>query len=158
MSNNYKFFKKNEVDTALHAGKIILGIPADELGDEYLEEMDRLLSTFEPFLQKDVHTLLKLLNLRFLNLLFNRTIQPFSRSNDIVQRIYIRKFMLSKISLLRTSFVTMKAVCGWSYYSLNKCWPEMEFPGETIGREHLTPTLLFGKEPWDGDAPWREVS
>jgi hypothetical protein len=24
----------------------------------------------------------------------------------------------------------------------------MNYPGHTIGREHQTPTLLYGKEPW----------
>ena len=46
--------------------------------------------------------------------------------------------------------MTLKAICGWSYYSIEENFKKEipDFPGKTIGREKETPTLLHGKENW----------
>ncbi len=143
------FLKQKEIPIIYASGETILGVPRAELGTEFVNEFEHVINSFESYLQKDVHTLFILLNSRILALFFVGTLTPFSRMPQYKRDKYLKKMMLSKIPLFRTAYSTIKALCGWSYYSLKKTWEELDFPGETIGREHLTPTLLKGKKPWE---------
>ena len=147
--DSLKFLKPKNIPLILSLGEIILGIPEDELGEEYVREVDRIILTFEDFLQFEVKKLLYLFNSTLTSLLISFSLKKYTKMSMENRERYIKKWMFSKIGLLRTGFVTLKGICAWSYYSLNKSWEEMSYPGETIGREHLTPTLLFGKEPYN---------
>ncbi len=146
--NSLKFLKPKNIPLLLSIGEIILGIPEDELGEDYIREADRIILTFEDFLQFEVKKLLYLFNSSLTSLFISFSFKKYTKMSKENRAKYCEKWMYSKIGLLRTGFVTIKAISAWAYYSSTKSWEEMDYPGETIGREHLTPTLLFGKEPY----------
>ncbi len=143
------FLKSKNFSLILKIGETILGIPEDELGEEFLREVDRIVLTFEDFLQFEIKKLLYLFNSSLTSLFISLSFKKYTGMNKENRAKYCEKWMNSKIGLLRTGFVTLKAVTAWAYYSSTRSWEEMDFPGETIGREHLTPTLLYGKEPYN---------
>lgn len=149
LNNSLTFLKSKNFPLVLKIGEAILGIPEDELGDEFVREVDRIILTFEDFLQFEVKKLLFLFNSTLTSFFIFFSFKKYTKMTIENRERYVKKWMNSRIGLLRTGYVTLKAICAWAYYSSTKSWDEMNFPGETIGREHLTPTLLFGKEPYN---------
>lgn len=143
LSNN-----QNTKDLVYAISETILGIPKNELGEEFLQEFDRFIGTLEGYLIKNIKILLFTLNCRFSATIFVLRFKKFTDLPIEKREQYLAKWSLSRIALLRTAYVTLKALSGWSFYALEKSWPEFNYPGHTIGREHETPTLLYGKQPW----------
>ncbi|MCG3219129.1 MAG: hypothetical protein KAR35_09000, partial [Candidatus Heimdallarchaeota archaeon] len=152
---SFQFLKKKEANVILDLGETILGVPKEELGKEFVIEADGFLDTIDDFQKKDFHILLWLVNSRIAALFFGKSLKRFAKMDDDAKEVFLKKWMLSRLPLLRIGYVAFRALCGWSYYSLEKSWPEMDYPGETIGREHETPTLLFGKKPWQPPKDWK---
>jgi hypothetical protein len=146
------FLKKNEVKKVLVMGETMLGVPEVELGEDYVYELDRTISDLDDFLHKDLHTLIWLFNSRLAALMVGRSLKPFINMNPTKREEYMKKYMKSRIPLLRTIFVTIKALTSWPYYTSEKAEAEIDFLGPTIGREHKLPTLLYGKEPIQPDS------
>lgn len=143
------FFKSKEIDLFYKIGETILGIPKSDLTDAFIKEADRFINTLDSFLFNELHKLLFLVNSRFISFL---TIFRFKKFQDLSpekRENFFLNWSNSKIPILRTGFTTLKAICGWSFYSLEKCWDEIGFLGPTIGKENVTPTLLFGKSTWE---------
>ncbi len=140
LATGLSFLSTREVKVVMCAGEALLGVPRKELGGDFVAAFDRVAADLEDFLRSDLHKLLLLLNVV--------TLGRFTRMEASRRERLLAGWGHSRIPLLRTSFVTLRALCGWSWYSLRKSWPELEFPGETIGRENELPTLLFGKSPW----------
>ncbi|MHA2502363.1 MAG: hypothetical protein ACXAE3_05825 [Candidatus Kariarchaeaceae archaeon] len=132
----------------LALGEMILGYTPEELGDEFVKESDQFLGGLDEFLQSDLKRLLKIINSPVTNFLFTGSFRSFVKQPVESRRKLYNKFVYSKISLLRTGSAALRALCGWSLYSLDMSWKELNHPGITIGREDETPTLLFGKEKW----------
>ena len=83
--------------------------------------------------------------------MFLGKIKPFTGLSPEQRNKFLQKWQQSRIPLMRTGFAGLKSMVGFGYYAQDKALKEMNFPGITIGREHLTPTLLFGKQPWSPD-------
>ena len=88
-------------------------------------------------------------NLRILSLLYVGRLRKFESLNSDKRETFMLKMAQSRIPLLRTSFLTLRGLVSWAFYNTVDLQAEMDYPGDTIGREHLTPTLLFGKSAWD---------
>lgn len=142
------FFKPKEIDLFYKIGETILGIPQSELNEVFLKEADRFINTLDTFLLDQLHVLFILVNSRFISLVTILRFKKFQNLSIEKRERFLQNWSKSKIPILRTGVVTLKALCGWSYYSLEKCWEEIEFKGPTIGKENITPTLLFGKTTW----------
>lgn len=143
-----KFLKKKESDLLVSLGHMMLGMDEEELGSEYIREADAFITNLDDFLQADIRQLFTLFNSRVLSLILIRRITKFVDMDLEIQKKYFSKWVKSRIPLFRTAASTLRALCGWSYYSLEKSWDEINYPGRTIDREDITPTLLFGKEKW----------
>lgn len=141
------FLKPKEVEVFYCLGETILGVPRDELGDEFINEADAFIDNLDEFLQKDIRILLILFNSRITSLIFIGKLKKFTSLSQNDREKFYKKWLLSKIPLLRTGGGALKAICGWSYYSNEKSWKEINYPGKTLGREHETPTLI--DKPWE---------
>ena len=141
------FLKQKEISKVLVMGETMLGVPQDELGEDYIFELDRTISNLDDFLHKDLHTLIWIFNSRFAALLVGKSLKPFKNMNPIKREEYMKKYMKSRIPLFRTIYVTIKALASWAYYTSERGEAEIGFFGPTIGRENELPTLLYGKEP-----------
>ena len=139
---------KKEAEIVLSLGEVLLGYEQDELGSEFIAEADAFLGGLEPFLQSDLKLLLRIINMRSINFLFTGKFKKFTSQSSKSRKKLFEKFVYSRISLLRTGGSALRALCGWSLYSIEKTWAELDYPGITIGREDETPTLLYGKEKW----------
>ncbi len=133
---NLAFLKEKEVRTVLNIGEIFLGVPKNELGWEFIQAFDDTAIGLDKFLHKDLHTLLWLFNSHLMSLFLKLSFHRFDSMSKTNKELYVRKWMTSPIPILRTGFRTFQALSGWSYYSLEKSYPEMKYPGHTIGREH----------------------
>lgn len=144
-----KFLKKKQVTLLEHVGSAIIGVPIDQLGDRYIEEIDEFLYTLPPWVQKDFKMLFFSFNLIFIRLYFTFKITSFTKMNENQKMKYIKKWSRSRIPLMRSGIIGLKGVVSWGYYSQNEGFlQEIKYPGKTIGRENVTPTHLYGKEPW----------
>ncbi|MFV2014252.1 MAG: hypothetical protein ACC656_02400 [Candidatus Heimdallarchaeota archaeon] len=141
------FLKKREVNKVLTIGETLLGVPKEELGEDFVYELDRIITLLEDFLHKDIHTLIWLINSRFAALIVGKSFKPLKNMNPTKREKYMEKWMKSRIPIFRTSYVTLRAFASWAYYTSERGESEINFPGLTIGREHELPTLLYGKEP-----------
>ena len=148
LTSYLSFLSPSETQVVMCAGEALLGIPRRELGDDFIAEFDRIAAGLESFLRADLHHLLLLLNVASLG--------RFTRMEVSRRERLLAGWGHSRIPLLRTSFVTLRSLSAWSWYSLRKSWPELDFPGETIDKEHKLPTLLFGKSPWTPPSPTRD--
>lgn len=146
------FLKKKEIPKVLVIGETLLGVPEEELGEDYVYEFDRIVSTLDDYLHKDIHTLIWLFNSRFAALFVGLSFKPFKTMKPAKREKYMIKWMKSRIPVFRTIYVTLRALTSWSYYTSEQGETEVNFPGPTIGREHELPTLQFGKEPLDPES------
>jgi len=142
------FFSKKESNTFIIIGETILGIPKSELGTDYIYAGDRYCITLDKHLHRSIHLLLYLVNSFLMCLIIGRNFGGLSKMSIEKRKKYLNRWKNNKIPLFRTSFVTLKALSGWSIYSLEKTWEEIKYPGSPIGREDKIPTLLYGKHPW----------
>jgi len=142
------FLERADIEVVLHLGQMILGIDTEELGPEFIVEADAFIANLEEFLQDDLKQLLGLFNSRLIAFLLMGTFKHFVDMTPEQQATFYNKWVYSRLGLFRTGASTLKALCGWSYYSLEKSWEAINYPGKTIGREDKTPTLLQGKQPW----------
>ncbi|MCY3412440.1 MAG: hypothetical protein INQ03_12455 [Candidatus Heimdallarchaeota archaeon] len=145
---DFLILSPKEREFLLALGEAILGVPKDELGDQFLHEADAFIHNLEGFLINDIQLLIKIYNARLTSFFLTCSFTPFMKKSLESRQKYCSKWIYSKIPLLRTGGTAFKAVCGWSYYGSEQSWKELNYPGKTLGREHETPTLLFGKEPW----------
>jgi hypothetical protein len=141
------FLKKKEVPKILIMGETLLGVPVEELGEDYVYEFDRTITNLDNFLHKDIRTLIWIFNSRIAALFVGMSIKPFKNMNPTKRENYMKKYMKSRIPIFRTIYVTLKALTSWPYYTSERGEAEVDFFGPTIGRENELPTLLFGKEP-----------
>ncbi len=145
--NKLNFLKKKEIPKVLVIGETLLGVPIVELGEDYVYELDRIVTTLDDFLHRDIHTLIWLFSSRLAALLVGKSFKPFKNMNPTKRENYMKKWIKSRIPIFRTAYVTLRALTSWSYYTSEKGEAEVDFLGSTIGREHELPTLLYGKEP-----------
>ncbi len=144
----YKELKDRETKVLIHAGEAILGVPREELGEKYLEEIDDYLSGLPPWLKKDIHLLLRFFDSRILSLFLMFKFKPFTKMSRDEKEAYLKKWAFSKISLMRSGMTGLKSLCGWGYYCQEEHWKDLDFPGPPLGQEDKVPTLLYGKHPW----------
>ncbi len=144
----YIFLKENERFFLLHLGEALLGISQDELGSEFTLEADQFIANLEDYLRKDIRLLMMVFNSRITSFLLSGSLSKFTSKSIENKQKYYRKWLYSRIPLLRTGGSAFKAICGWSHYGTEASWKELNYPGKTIGREDITPTLLEGKSPW----------
>ena len=148
-NKKFTFLSKKQAILLNHIGSTIIGVPIDKLGDGYLDEIDSFLTTLPPWVQKDFKLLFRTFNLIFLRLFFTFKITSFTKMKPKQQAKYLKKWGNSRIPLMRSGFMGLKGVVSWGFYSQNKDFLDaIKYPGSTIGKVHLTPTLLYGKEPW----------
>ena len=69
---SFLFLKKKEAKVILDLGETILGVPKEELGNEFVSEADSFLETIDDFQKKDFHILLWLVNSRLTSLLYGQ--------------------------------------------------------------------------------------
>ena len=146
---SFKFLKHKEKDFLLSLGEALLGYTKEELGDEFLMEADGFIDNLDDYLQKDLRLLIAVFNARLTSFIFTGSFSKFTSKSLEKREKYYLKWAESRIPLLRVGGTAFKAVCGWSRYGTEESWEEMNYPGKTIGREHLTPTLLEGKSAWE---------
>lgn len=147
--NQLKFLSKKQAKLLEHIGARIIGVPIDQLGSDYLKEIDDYLDTLPKWVQKDFKLLFWSFNFPFTRFYFRLRFTSFTKMKPDQQTNYLKKWGSSRIPLMRSGFVGLKGVVSWGYYSQNKEFLEkIQYPGSTIGRENITPTFLFGKEPW----------
>lgn len=144
-----KFFRKKEIPKALLIGETILGVSFQELGLEFIYELDSYIDGLDSYLRKDIHSLYTFISSRLMLIIKGHTHRSFDKMSKMKRDNYLRRWMESRISIFRTGFVTIKSLSSWAYYSLEQGEKEIEYPGVTINREHITPTLLFGSQPLD---------
>lgn len=154
MTNNQtlKFLKQKDVEPLLWAGSIILGVPKEDLGSQFITNIDILLfdiSNSATHLVNDLRLQFYSLNSRLLSLVLVRRVSKFINMNDKTKQRYLEAWMNSPLSILRKGFVSFRGLCGWGYYGQENVQKhDMQFSGMPLGREHETPTLLSGKKPW----------
>jgi hypothetical protein len=150
LTGSLSFLSKKEAEVLVTVSEIILGVPKDSLGEDFILEADRYLSGMPGFLAKDLHLLFFIFNMRLTGLLLVLRFKKFSKMNYKMKEKYFRKWIHHWIPLLRTGAIGLKSLAGWAYYSQEKnlLIEVPDFPGRTIGKEQKTPTLLFGKQPW----------
>lgn len=141
MSRSYKVLKQSEVETLFAIGEVIIGASREELGDDFISEIDGFVGNLDDYLIADIHKLLFLFNSRLLSLITFSGMTKFTKKSLEAKEKYYQKFVSSKIPLFRTLATTVRAICGWSYYSNENVWDELKIPGKTLGREEETPTL-----------------
>ncbi|MCE7733295.1 MAG: hypothetical protein GPJ54_00360 [Candidatus Heimdallarchaeota archaeon] len=146
------FLKKKEISKILVIGETLLGVPEEVLGEDYVYELDRIITSLDDFLYKDVHTLIWLVNSRFAGFTIGRSLKPFKKMTSAKRESYIEKFMKSRIPIFRTMYGTLRALTSWAYYTSVQGEEDVKFPGPTIGHEHELPTLAYGKEPLDPES------
>ena len=145
----FKFLNKKKATLLEHIGSTIIGVPIDQLGDRYIEEIDEFLFTLPKWVQKDFKLLFWSFNFPFTRFFFMFRFTSFTKMNEDQKMKYIKKWSKSRIPLMRSGFMGLKGAVCWGFYSQNKAFlEEIKYPGKTIGREHETPTFLYGKEPW----------
>lgn len=127
----------------LSLGETILGVPAVELGDSFVSEVESFVENLDEFLRKDIKILISLINSRFSVLTTIWRFSPFTSLGLEMRQSYLLRWATSRIPQKRTAYTALKAICGWGYYSDERSWFELNYPGKTIGREEITPTLLF---------------
>ena len=147
--NKFNFLKKKEVTKFLLIGDTLLGVPEEELGEDYVYELDTIITSLYDFLYKDIHTLIWLVNSRLAGLMIGRSFKPFKKMSSAKRESYMEKYMKSRIPIFRTMYSTLRALTSWAYYTSVQGEEDVNFPGPTIGREHELPTLVYGKEPLD---------
>ena len=149
--SNLSFLSKKNAKTILNVGEVILGIPKDDLGDDFILEVDQYLSGLPKFFFRDIKILLFLFNSRITSIMMMRKFKKFISFKYQEKEKFLEKWAKSRVFLLRMGYLTLKSVCGWGFYcNESKVKREIpDYPGRTINREQETPTLLFGKEAWE---------
>ncbi|RMG37814.1 MAG: hypothetical protein D6732_06155 [Methanobacteriota archaeon] len=123
-------------------GEAFLGIPPEDLGEDFVQEMDRYVGLLDDFLIKDIKTLISLFGSPIMVFLRTGRFKSFENLS-LDQRVrYAKGWGTSKIPLLRTGFTALRSLCGWTYYSNEEHGAEVGHLGKTLGREKETPTLL----------------
>ena len=143
-----KTFSTKEHQIIKMVAETILGVPWEELGDYFEQEVDEYVFMLPGYMKNDLHVLLKIFNFRVTTLILAKTLRPFTKMSPQKRTTYLQTWQQSRIPLMRTGYAGLKSIVGFGYYAQDKTLHEMDFPGTTIGKEHLTPTLLFGKQPW----------
>ena len=143
---NFTYLSENESILLKFAGESILGIPIEYLGSKYTKEIDSYLSTLPEWLRKEYKLIFKISNLKLTGFVYTKRFKNFTKLSKQQRQKFIKTFSTSRIPLLRSAFFGLKSICAWGYYSQDNSI--QDYPGNTIGREHETPTLLFGKHPW----------
>jgi hypothetical protein len=146
--SDFKYLSENESLILKHAAETILGIPLDQLGSKFVEEIDDYLYNFPEWLKKEYKLIFRIFNMRFSGLIFIRRLKNFTKMDTGQKVKFVRNFSSSRLPMIRSAFYGLKSICAWGYYSQDDVF--VDFPGKTIGREHETPTLLYGKEAWRG--------
>ncbi len=135
-------FPKSFDRILLAVGETILGIPQQELGQDFVDEINRYVGSLEPYLRKDIKTLVTLFNSRISVFMKILTFKPFHTLPLDEREQYLDTWKTSTIPLFRTGYVALRSLAGWAYYSSEKGAEEMGSYGKTIGKEKETPTLL----------------
>lgn len=129
----------------LAIGETILGIPQDELGNQFVEEVNRYVGSLDSYLRKDIRLLVAVFNSRISVFFRTLALKPFHALPSNKREKYLDAWKTSRIPLLRTGYVALRSLSGWAYYSSDKGAKEMGSYGKTIGKEQETPTLLSKK-------------
>ena len=144
-----KFLSNKQAKLLEHVGSSILGVPIDKLGSDFIKEIDDYLDTLPKWVQKDFKLLFWSFNFPFTRFFFRLRFTSFIKMKPDQKLGYLKKWGKSRIPLMRSGLTGLKGVVAWGYFSQNKGFLEaIQYPGSTIGQEHLTPTLLYGKQPW----------
>ena len=149
-NSQYLFFRNTkQAETLLYAGSIILGVSIADLGVEYVTELDDFVSSLPDYLQDEIQKLFRFFNSKIFSFLLIRTLKSFNGMNRDQQEKYIKKWMNSRLNLLRSGYVTLRSLAGWGYYTQGSTVKnEMNFQGKPLRKENKVPTLLYGKEPY----------
>ncbi|MHA1989380.1 MAG: hypothetical protein ACW981_01790 [Candidatus Hodarchaeales archaeon] len=149
--SNLSILSKKSSKTILHVGEVVLGIPKEELGQDFILEIDHYLSGLPKFFFRDIKILFFLFNSRLMSVVMMRKLKKFTNMKRADKEKFLDKWANSRLSVIRMGFLSLKSMCGWAFYSQeDKVKTQIpDYPGRTLNREHETPTLLFGKEPWD---------
>lgn len=146
------FFNKKEGEVLASCAQAILGVPRDDLNEDFLDIVNEYVFGLPSYFHGLIHILLRVFNFPLIVFFFLFKLKSFTRLSTEDQKRYVEKWLLSRIPLFRTGYMTIKALVSWGYYTSDKGLNELDFPGVPLGREHELPTLLYGKEPW---SEWR---
>lgn len=148
---NLSFLSNKNAITILHVGEVVLGIPKEELGNDFILEVDNYLTGLPKFFFRDLKILFFLFNSRLMSIIMMRKLKKFTKMKKADKERFLEKWAFSRLSLIRMGYLTLKSISGWGFYcqedKVKRHIPD--FPGRTLNREQKTPTLLFGKEPWN---------
>ncbi|HKZ40465.1 MAG TPA: hypothetical protein VJ044_05845 [Candidatus Hodarchaeales archaeon] len=151
MASQMKFLKQKDTEILENLAEVLLGISSDKL-EGFVSEADVYLKLVarQKFLIRDLRLLFRLFNSRFTAFLLIYRFKKFTSMSSKSKTRYVKKWMYSPILLMRSGFVTLKSLSGWAFYSLesNVNQEIRNYQGKTIGRETITPTLVFGKDSW----------
>lgn len=148
------FLKTKDIETLLYVGEVILDIPKQKLGLSFVTKIDTFLHSLTrdtPHLTKDLRLQFNSINSRLIAFLLVRRFSKFTNMKSSMRERYLQAWMKSRIPLLRKGFVAFRGLCGWGYYGESDVQKEVGFLGLPLGREHETPTLLYGKKAWESE-------
>ncbi len=135
-------FPEKQNELLLCIGETILGIPAENLGDDFIQEINRYVGLLDDYLIKDLKNLVTMFGSRAMVFMRLFKFKKFVGLSPTDRLRYVKSWGTSRIPLLRTGYTALRSLCGWAYYSNDDHGEELGHLGKTIGREKETPTLL----------------
>ena len=90
---------------------------------------DVFLSTADPEVQYQFHTLLNAFNAPFFTFLFDWRFSSFIHMSAEDQDSYLEDWMTSNFAFRRTGFQALKRVCLSMYYTDSRSWREIHYDG-----------------------------
>ncbi|MFW9779319.1 MAG: hypothetical protein ACFFE8_10745 [Candidatus Heimdallarchaeota archaeon] len=144
--SDFQYLSDHEGIILEQAAETILGVPIDQLGSEFLPEIDDYLYNSPEWLRNEYKLIFRIFNMKIMGLVFIGRLKNFTNMEIDQKTKYVINFACSRLPMIRSAFTGLKSICAWGYYSHESAFAD--FPGKTIGREHETPTLLYGKEAW----------
>src|SRR3970040_1999446 len=87
-----KFLSKKQAHLIEHVGSAIIGTPIDQLGDDYIKEIDDYLFTLPTWVQKDFKLLFWSFNFLFLRFYFMFRFTSFTKMNYKNKMTYMKKW------------------------------------------------------------------
>lgn len=126
------FFTPREYSIFQSVAEAMLDLPqgaptVDEVGVAL--RADRMIGAHAEDAQKDFRRLLALFDNALAGFLLCGTIAPFSRLPVEDRRAFLTKWENHRLAVLRSGFVALKRTTMSCYYSHERTWPGIKYPG-----------------------------
>lgn len=129
--DSLKYLSQKEFTILGAVASRVIGLTGDEpmKTADVATRADEFLSTSDPDIQDQFHTLLNAFNAPFFTFLFDWRFSSFIAMSPEDQDSYLEDWMTSALAFRRTGFQALKRICLSMYYTDSRSWPEIHYDG-----------------------------